>query len=178
MPFFVYAAILITAVFSVALEWDALVVPSGILRQDMEAVSAIGKPIALPGPLPITPAAAPPVRSTEKSAAKAPAEADAAQKAAAPAPPSCDVAACAAAYHSFRASDCTYQPFEGARRLCTRGTASRPGAAISVADEARAEAPANAPACNVQACQSAYASFDAGDCTYQPFNGPRRLCSR
>jgi len=30
----------------------------------------------------------------------------------------CDVAACSAAYHSFRASDCTYQPYEGLRRSC------------------------------------------------------------
>jgi BA14K-like protein len=30
----------------------------------------------------------------------------------------CDVQACASAYRSFRASDCTYQPFEGARRFC------------------------------------------------------------
>jgi len=30
----------------------------------------------------------------------------------------CDVQACASAYKSFRASDCTYQPFEGARRVC------------------------------------------------------------
>lgn len=38
----------------------------------------------------------------------------------------CDVAACDAAYRSFRASDCTYQPYRGARRLCTKsgGTAT------------------------------------------------------
>lgn len=30
----------------------------------------------------------------------------------------CDVQACASAYHSFRASDCTYQPYEGSRRAC------------------------------------------------------------
>jgi len=30
----------------------------------------------------------------------------------------CDVQACASAYRSFRASDCSYQPFEGARRFC------------------------------------------------------------
>jgi BA14K-like protein len=30
----------------------------------------------------------------------------------------CDVQACASAYKSFRASDCTYQPFDGARRIC------------------------------------------------------------
>jgi hypothetical protein len=31
---------------------------------------------------------------------------------------SCDIEACAGAYHSFRASDCSYQPFEGPRRTC------------------------------------------------------------
>ena len=33
----------------------------------------------------------------------------------------CDQNACTEAYRSFRASDCTYQPNEGPRRLCTRG---------------------------------------------------------
>jgi hypothetical protein len=32
----------------------------------------------------------------------------------------CDVQACSSAYNSFRASDCTYQPFEGARRFCEK----------------------------------------------------------
>lgn len=31
---------------------------------------------------------------------------------------SCDVTACASAYRSFRESDCSYQPFDGPRRLC------------------------------------------------------------
>lgn len=30
----------------------------------------------------------------------------------------CDLQACARAYHSFRASDCTYQPYDGPRRIC------------------------------------------------------------
>jgi hypothetical protein len=30
--------------------------------------------------------------------------------------------------------------------------------------------------CNVQACASAYQSFRAADCSYQPYNGPRKLC--
>ena len=33
----------------------------------------------------------------------------------------CDVSACQAAYRSFRASDCTYQPYSGPRTFCTRG---------------------------------------------------------
>jgi len=32
----------------------------------------------------------------------------------------CDVRACSSAYQSFRASDCTYQPFEGPRRACEK----------------------------------------------------------
>jgi 1A family penicillin-binding protein len=35
-------------------------------------------------------------------------------------PAQCDIRACSAAYRSFRAEDCTYQPFEGPRRICTR----------------------------------------------------------
>src|SRR5579885_3429808 len=40
---------------------------------------------------------------------------------AAPAQPKCDIAACSAAFHSFRASDCTWQPFDGPRRFCDKG---------------------------------------------------------
>jgi hypothetical protein len=35
-----------------------------------------------------------------------------------------------------------------------------------------------APKCNKDACANAYRSFDAADCTYQPSNGPRRLCKK
>lgn len=39
---------------------------------------------------------------------------------------SCNVQACAAAYRSFRVSDCTYQPNYGPRRLCTRSDGADP----------------------------------------------------
>ncbi|MBX3529507.1 MAG: BA14K family protein [Rhizobiaceae bacterium] len=32
--------------------------------------------------------------------------------------PLCNVAKCAASYRSFNADDCTFQPFEGERRVC------------------------------------------------------------
>jgi hypothetical protein len=38
------------------------------------------------------------------------------------APPKCDIAACTAAYRTFTASDCTYVPSFGVRKLCTKGT--------------------------------------------------------
>ncbi|WP_316859424.1 BA14K family protein [uncultured Cohaesibacter sp.] len=36
--------------------------------------------------------------------------------------------------------------------------------------------PAPRPYCNVPACAARYRSFRAWDCSYQPYNGPRRLC--
>jgi len=50
-----------------------------------------------------------------------------------------------------------------------------PAAQAAAATQASAQQPA-AGACSVQACASAYASFRASDCTYQPFDGPRRVC--
>jgi len=37
-----------------------------------------------------------------------------------PAPEGCNVSLCERSYQSFRASDCSYQPYSGARRSCTR----------------------------------------------------------
>jgi hypothetical protein len=96
--------------------------------------------------------------------------------------PRCDVQACAAAYRSFRASDCTWQPFEGARRLCTKGRpqarVNRASATHAAADVTAAANQAQARACNVAACERAYSSFDPADCTYQPYDGPRRFCAK
>jgi hypothetical protein len=102
----------------------------------------------------------------------------------------CDVAACAAAYRSFRESDCTYNPSFGPRRLCTKGvvpapTAIEPAAPADAAPSIlQAEphpqvgTPPPKAQCNVSACAEAYGSFTASDCTYQPGVGPRRLCAK
>ena len=81
--------------------------PAGVQTPDAKA--AADKPLA---PLIVTPLGA----AGDDALAQKPA----APVAAAP-PPLCDIAACAAAYHSFRASDCTYMPTAGVRRLCTKG---------------------------------------------------------
>jgi hypothetical protein len=104
-----------------------------------------------------------------------PADAAAMADAAVSPAPRCDVQACGVAYRSFRASDCTWQPFDGPRRFCDKGTP--PKTNHSAADIASA-AQARAPSCNVQACARAYQSFDATDCTYQPYEGPRQLCEK
>jgi hypothetical protein len=87
--------------------------------------------------------------------------------------PLCDVSACERSYHTFTPIDCTYQPYGGPRRLCTKGAPPGGHAALLAANESRAQAN-----CNVSACASAYGSFDAATCTYQPYDGPRRLCTK
>jgi ribonuclease E len=67
----------------------------------------------------------------------------------------CDIASCSAAYQSFRASDCTYQPIDGtARKVCDRApdTAQRAAAhetvqraSVSGASVPGASAPARDP---------------------------------
>lgn len=91
---------------------------------------AIGSTASTAAPEPVGTAAAigspawgGPVASAGPSAAAAPAQ--------------CDRSACASAYHSFRASDCTYQPFDGPRQLCEL----RPGSADIAVPKKREAAP-------------------------------------
>ncbi len=50
--------------------------------------------------------------------------------------------------------------------------------APTVAAAPMTEAPKTSNACNLDACGKAFRSFDPRDCTFQPFEGPRRLCTR
>jgi BA14K-like protein len=86
----------------------------------------------------------------------------------------CDIATCSRAYRTFNPADCTFALRVGDRRLCTRGT---PPVAAEASAAKTADTVAN-PSCNVQACAAAYPSFNPQDCTYQPGEGPRRLCDR
>jgi len=89
----------------------------------------------------------------------------------------CDLQACAGTYHSFRASDCTYQPYSGGgRRLCPMARSVRADARLSEQGTTGAGSGAQ---CNVEACARTYSSFDPSDCTYQPYGGAsRKLCER
>ncbi len=93
--------------------------------------------------------------------------------------PRCDVQACAQRYHSFSVSDCTYQPFDGPRRLCTVGNPPKQAdAAPAGVQTSDASKPAASSSCHYDACGEAYRSFDPATCTWQPFEGPRRLCEK
>ena len=54
-------------------------------------------------------------------------------------------------------------------------TGSTPAATLN----AQESEPTPAPLCDVDACERAYRTFTAADCTYKPsFEGPRRLCTK
>jgi hypothetical protein len=59
-----------------------------------------------------------------------------------------------------------------------RQTVSQSSEPAAIVAPEPTQAPSVAPACNVQACEAAYRSFTAADCTYQPTDGPRKLCTR
>jgi penicillin-binding protein 1A len=115
----------------------------------------------------------------QSAADASPAQAPGSQAAGAP---RCDYEACARIHHSFRASDCTYQPFRGGpRRLCEKNP-SQQSAATPLAQN-----PAQSllgelfgkEQCNVDVCARFYSSFDPADCTYRPFgDSRRRVCTR
>jgi penicillin-binding protein 1A len=89
----------------------------------------------------------------------------------------CDYQACARTYSSFRAADCTYQPYgESGRRRCMKNAPQR--TSEPVAQNSEQPSPGRAQ-CNVSACANVYSSFDAASCTYQPYDGgPRRMCEK
>jgi hypothetical protein len=179
MSLLIYLAIALVTLFGVLFETNVFFEP----RHKVEHASvAASRPAQSAAPR----AAAAPATDARGEAAQGVAERTTTNQAIAAQQPQskavsakCDVTACAAAYHTFRASDCTFEPARGERRLCAKGVVSDEAAAEAAltahADAASAAAPAK---CNVNACSRAYVSFSAADCTYQPTDGPRRLCAK
>ena len=183
MSFLVYLFVLVVAACSVVfgLDWmqAPLQPPSPVERTahaaalTTGAVTGAAKANAINAARPASGAAETVAASAKDGSGNAAADVPQTKQAAATPAPICDIAACERAYRSFTPADCTYQPSVGARRLCTRGNPPRRQSAIVAAAESHAQA-----RCNVSACESAYQSFDAGTCTYKPYDGPRRLCTK
>jgi hypothetical protein len=57
----------------------------------------------------------------------------------------CNIDACTAAYRSFRAADCSYQPFEGERKFCDAGQAQPAQAAVPPPPPPKPSTQASAP---------------------------------
>ena len=183
MSFVVYLFVLLIGACSVLFGLDWTAAPMSPMpashyelraaRQPPPAIAAVAKPE------PVAPSATDPAAQTKPAARQAavppPVDVPVLPVAAPEPAPKCDIAACEAAYRSFTPGDCTYQPNDGPRRLCTKGTP--PAAAARAAPQASPDARAQAT-CNIAACEAAYRSFTPGDCTYQPSDGPRRLCTK
>jgi hypothetical protein len=137
MSFLVYLFVLLVAAGSVifGLDWtQAPLNPPPYAASP--AQSATLKPAAT-SPVPATTASvsaptkagttaasgAPAVSRNEAAQAQASATESADQPETTAAAAHCNVSVCAASYQSFRASDCTYQPYGGPRRVCTRTSA-------------------------------------------------------
>lgn len=107
-----YLAVLMVVLGSVGFGLDWQSAPMSPMPDSGRAVQA---------PVPVTSSApinqpAPPAPAT--IGAPAPREAAASNP---PAPQiACNVSACARAYRSFQAADCSYQPIDGPRRRCTK----------------------------------------------------------
>jgi hypothetical protein len=188
-----YCAIALVVLGSVlfGLDWQPAVLPA------MAPIQVVALPPPPPAPVKIaspTETPAPPVQAMPappRRAAPVAANLPAVQT---PAKPLCDVAACAAAYRSFRESDCTFNPSVGPRRLCTKGVVPAepivapvmPLGVPSIANPEPGTPPAaqvtpeikSDTACNVSACAAAYRSFRESDCTFNPNFGPRQHCAK
>lgn len=171
MSFLVYLFVLLVAACSVVfgLDWmQAPLQPPNPTQRAAQA-GAPANPAGKPNPSAVQPTSGTVSASAKDGAGNARAEMPQQATAAG----LCDIAACEHAYRTFTPADCTYQPFEGGRRLCTRGNPPRRHGAMLAAADAHAQA-----RCNVSACENAYQSFDAATCTYKPYGGPRRLCTK
>jgi hypothetical protein len=127
MRYAVYGAVLVIALASVLLALDRVPAPMSPMIDTAAGLSAAVQAPATQraAPAPTAPMGAPIVPPTlappdKPGLAATAAPAQAAVPAAAPAQVRCNIDACTAAYRSFRPADCTYQPVDGPRRLCTK----------------------------------------------------------
>jgi hypothetical protein len=121
MKILTYAAMLIAALVSVVMGLDVVsTAPVRVAVRPPVEIRHEATPAqpAVPSPPPVAQQPAPPSVAQQPI----PQIYQPAQTTAQSQEPSaaCDVAACAAAYRSFTASDCTYQPLDGPRKLCTK----------------------------------------------------------
>ncbi len=139
----VYGAVLFITLSSVLLGLDWLSAPMSPMVDTQAGLRAAAPPqVSAPSAPKVTPALSqpsvtpsanigvpivPPSLVPARPNPPAPASGDASVQATPPATVTvpepevkCNVAACTAAYHTFTASDCTYQPVGGPRKLCTK----------------------------------------------------------
>lgn len=198
MPFLAYVAIVLVSIGGILFELDWLTKPKLETKSPVQVASTALPLRAVPkvdgpteGPTPVYSAKPEAEKVSEAPAAAAKAETPppADQRAGtapavtpAPFPP---IVAAAKAEPAPQAppqpaAQATLQP---AAQVTTAATPPQPAAAPQPQVQAPVQsvqvAAKQAPnSCDVQGCTSAYQSFRASDCTYQPMEGPRKLCEK
>lgn len=146
-----------------------LVISAGSVVFGVEWMSAPMTPMPA-SPYQLRAAAPPPV--VQQAAAKPP-EAAKPADAARPASPLAETAAKPAA--PAPAAVAPVQPVQPV----VAAAAPEPAPLVTPEPQPAAPATVAAPLCDIAACERAYRTFTASDCTYQPAgDGPRRLCTR
>ena len=189
MQFLVYLTVLMVSISTVLLEVHWLTSPAPQPRPAVQAANVAPPPRQVEGPTvalspvypkpaettPAVPASTPQPQQPQQpqpQQAQAPSGTTAAPVAAAnpePQKPAAETTGVAA-----RTED---NNRETATKTASRADASQ-AADNRESPSATAQATASNNHCDVQACSSAYQSFRASDCTYQPFGGPRRVCEK
>jgi hypothetical protein len=127
----VYGAVLVIALGSVLLGLDWLSAPMSPMVDTQAGLQAVAPPPVVATPAPVAqkatigapivpPALVAPGGQNASAPPSAPPQPEPQAPIATESQVPCNVAACTAAYRSFRASDCTYLQTSGLRKLCTK----------------------------------------------------------
>jgi type IV secretory pathway VirB10-like protein len=165
----VYGAVLAIALGSVLFGLDWLSAPMSPMVDTKAGLSAVA-PAVVPR-ADVKTATTPPVPAAPANAAKPIAPP-------APAQPKANIGAPGLSPSQSAATQNTTQnPAPNSNQSASPVPVSSAAAVQATADVPGAPAEPQAR-CNVSACTAAYRSFMPADCTYQPSNGPRRLCTK
>jgi len=179
MPFLAYFLVLVITVAGAALGLDALTAPPPELKQKIAAGSNAPKPRQIPIDRPQTQAADNTGHTLTPVKPAAPVVADAAAAAApvvTPPPAATAEANPAPAPQNEPAAPAPQTVAAAEPAAAAATTALANASTANAAPVTTAQAPA--ASCNVQLCAATYRSFRESDCTYQPFQGERRVCER
>ncbi len=173
MAFFVYIAILLVSISGILIELDWLTKPKLETKQPVQAASTAAPQARSkadgPNPdlSPVYPKKDPPRAIEQVTAAPQPTQ---------PAPPAPETAVGAPPSPVAATNNQAPAPQKPAE---TTGAANPADPPAQMASAPALNSVVAAPnTCDMQACSIAYASFRASDCTYQPFEGPRRVCQK
>jgi hypothetical protein len=186
MQFLVYVTVLMVSISTVLLEVHWLTSPAPQPKPAVQAANLSTQPRKVEGPTaalsPVypkppettaaVPASAPPSQPQQTQSSSDTTAAPAAV-AANPEPqkPAAETTGVAARSEDNR--EATAATTSVSRGDVSQGTDNRQGFSATPV-----QATTSNNRCDVQSCSSAYQSFRASDCTYQPFEGPRRVCEK